>query len=207
MKYLFVLILILISFGCDSINRAQNEAKNLFIPIECNDELSGTGFPIASNLLMTAKHVGCSGSDVPSIQFKGKWIVEKDWTFNADEDIAIVEVDDVRFENYAHFRNPVLGEDVSGFGLPEGGLLSQGIIVNLDPKHFFATNIPIGGMSGSVIVGMDGKAVGMVVHGAPDHYVGGTLSGGFPGEYLEELTRSFKKYRELMKWKEEKGRE
>lgn len=177
---------------------SQSMAQRLFIPIMCDGLPDGTGFPVAPHLLMTAGHVRCDEGQATTISLdNGKtWLKEEDWFVNGDADVAILVVNDVKFKTIAEIREPKLGEAISGYGIPYGGLLSTGIVAHLDPDSVFVfvTNIPIGGMSGSAIVGADGKVVGMVNFGMPDQRVGGTLSGGYRGDFLKVLLEGFKKF-------------
>jgi S1-C subfamily serine protease len=191
--------------GCyPNIKTSQNKAEKLFVELECNDEPTGSGFPIGPNLIMTAKHVGCVGPEIPSVSLdSGKtWMIEKNWSFNSDNDIAVIETKETLFNEWAKFRQPELGEVVSGYGFGYGGVLSFGIISQIEPEHYFSTSIPISGVSGSALVGQNGDVIGILIHGAPDTYVGGTLSGGYPGGFLETIKKSFLLHQELVKWKE-----
>jgi hypothetical protein len=177
--------------------KSQIVAQQLYVPIFCGGQPMGTGFPVDTNLLMTAGHVRCPEGEATTISIDhGKtWISEEDWLVNGDFDVAILTVTGKPFKEFAHFRDPKLGETVSGYGIPYDGLLSTGIVAHLEDYFVFTTNIPIGGMSGSAVVGADGKVVGMVNFGLPDQRVGGTLSGGYQAKVLTDLIKSFKEFK------------
>ena len=149
-------------------------------------------------MVMTAKHVRefCPSTPYLSLDGGKTFVVDGIWSVhpNPDYDVAIVIVPKGLIKSYAKFRAPRLGEFVSGFGIAYAGLMSVGIIAQVDP-NFLVTNIPIGGMSGSAIVGNDGAVVGIVCYGMPDQRVGGTVSGGHPGDLLAHLLDTFKEYR------------
>lgn len=196
MRKLIVGLLVLLSCIPSFAERSQVVARDLYIPIMCADAPRGTGFAVGENLLMTAGHVRCDEGDETKISLdSGKtWIVEENWFVNGSVDVAILVTSEAKFKNIAEFRVPELGETVSGYGIPFDGLLSTGIVAHLEDMLVFTTNIPIGGMSGSAVVGSDGKVVGMTNFGLPDERVGGTLSGGYSGDFLEHLLDGFKSF-------------
>lgn len=197
MRKLAVCFLILLSCSLSFAEKSQSKAVALYVPIMCADMPRGTGFPVGENLLMTAGHVRCDQGDETKISLDaGKtWVVEENWFVSQDEDIAIL-VTKAKFGIVARFRKPELGESVSGYGIPYGGLLSSGVVAHLEDGFVFTTNIPIGGMSGSAIVGTDGKVIGMTNFGLPDERVGGTLSGGYAGDFLAQALESFKDFQD-----------
>lgn len=195
MRKLIVCLLVLLSCLPSFAERSQITAIDLYVPITCNDAPRGTGFAVGENLLMTAGHVRCDEGEETKISLdSGKtWVVEENWFVNGSVDVAIL-VTEVKFKNIAEFRAPELGEHVSGYGIPLDGLLSTGIVAHIQDPLVFTTNIPIGGMSGSAVVGNDGKVVGMTNFGMPDTRVGGTLSGGYAGDFLATLLDGFKSF-------------
>lgn len=187
-----------------SFSAARAEAIQLAIFISCDDELSGTGFPVAGDLVMTAGHVTCEKGQMTRLSFDvGKsWYAEDDVYVNSEADVAMIIMKDHVNKRVASFRDPVLGEPVVGFGLPLGGTFSSGVIAATQMEgeypleHGFAsTTIPLSGMSGSAVVGFDQKVVGIVNFGLPDQRVGGTLSGGYKGLYLKSSLKSFEVFR------------
>lgn len=187
-------------------------AQHFYIPLGCQDflgnvQIMGTGFPVASDLIMTAAHVYCYpdvGNNVYSPDGGRSWftIGPQQRFENGAYDVAVIITTPNLFADWAHFRAPVLGETVIGFGSAYGdlGILSQGFITSvgrsgMGPRYFRFSNVPIGGMSGSVVLGVDNMAVGIVNHGWPDSRVGGSLSGGLTGDLLQELLDKFLAWR------------
>lgn len=197
---LLVLFLLIPTLGLAGQSVSPNTAQKFYVPIMCADAPRGTGFPVGANLLMTAGHVRCDDGDETKISFDqgATWVVEPDanWFVNGDADIAILIVQGGIFSHIAKFRAPKLGESVSGFGITFDGLFVTGTVAHIDEEYLFSTAPPFGGMSGSAMVGSDGKVIGMTNFGVPDERVGGALTGGYRGDLLAILLDSFKKFME-----------
>jgi hypothetical protein len=190
------LSLLLIAPLSASLSRDQEAALQFYIPIYCQGQPWGTGFPVNKDLVMTAAHIRqCPDSEL-ELEIAGKRVQGQGFSNNV-YDVAIFIVP-VKMGKTVKFRAPRLGEKVSGFGIARLGIMSTGIIAQVEPE-FLLTNIPIGGMSGSAVFGTDGKAVGMVTFGWPDERVGGTVSGGHSGALLKTLLDSFNDYRKTLK--------
>ena len=89
---------------------------------------SGTAFFInADGWAVTNAHVldGCTSASVPSMGAATDWIVDK------QNDLALVKVSGGRGKPFLRLRGaaPRLGDDITAFGYPLGGLLSDSIKV------------------------------------------------------------------------------
>lgn len=181
---------------------AQVDAYWAYIPIACDGRVVGTGFPVAPDLVMTAAHVICWPGQLMEVSLDHgvTWIETPEFFMNGAYDVGMILVDG-NFTRIAQFRAPALGEATYGYGSAYGdeknviGFMVDGVVSQYTPDYVWVSNPPIGGMSGSAIFGSDGKVVGMVNHGHPDHRVGGSLSGGLSGNLLADLLQSFLEYR------------
>ena len=189
---------------------ALAEAIGLFCPIACTGPAHGfnkqicTGFPVGENLVITAGHCQCAVEDEFGTVTKDRMTVSldggKSWIWVNDASSFTHQVYDVQLiivpirpHKVASFRDAILGETVAGFGIPMGNVGSVGTIVHIDPTWVMATNLPVGGMSGSALVGRDGKVVGMAIYGlVPDSRFGSSFSGYLPSRVLKTLVDDFK---------------
>lgn len=194
--------------------KAVTSAEAFYLAVGCkvddNTFIIGSAFPVGPHLAATAGHVpeACSEEDgtLEISQDRGATFTEiptNDIWISGQYDLAFVVVTNDIYRHIARFRAPELGETTTGFGSAygENGVLSRGVIVRLDPEDRFiggqtylATNSPIGGFSGSALVGDDGRVVGLVNYGRPDQRVGGSLTGGYTGDFLKSQLEGFLRF-------------
>ena len=218
----FILTILLISMPIQGVSKdpkiegdALKRAYELHIPIACliddRPEQIGTGFPISKNEVATAGHVSCDNPytyetypTLISLDHGKTWMeVPDDAQFtNGEYDFKIMILPGgvEFFKKPAKFREPVLGEEVSGFGLmgvADLHIASKGYITYVAPDYYVATNIPYGGFSGSALVGEDGKVVGIVNWGVVDERLSATTSAGLQGSLLADMYKSFLEFKKV----------
>lgn len=212
---LCIAVVLALSAVCPYVVEAQivpstglNRALELFIPIACTSPeyfraKVGTGFPVGEHMVMTAKHIDCKEIFGPQAVTEISddaglhWVqVPDDKNFaHAEYDVRVYVLNRLHFSHPAKFRDPVLGEAVSGYGIAFGESADFGRIIKLSADWFWASSPAIGGMSGSALVAdSDGAVVGMVVQGEPTiigpGYASSWPSSGPKGSVLSELLDS-----------------
>ena len=198
---LVLLVFALAVQGSTHANLVLQKAQDLFIQVDCKGPHSepyamGSAFPFGEHFIFTARHIECPDGQ--------QLLVSKDGStwFAVDEaknfahpalDIRALVVDGVSFKTVASFREPVIGEDVTGFGAAVDIISTFGRVMKLLPEQglILASNAPLGGMSGSALVADDGMVIGMTVFGYHDGRVGGAVTGAISGAMLKELAESF----------------
>lgn len=196
--------------------KGLQRAYELQVPIACDFTDGrfeiGTGFPVSRDEIMTAGHVNCNTEDnsVPmevSLDHGKTWIVipYDNQFIHPMYDVAVLVLPTTvphMTIKPAQFREKIeVGEETNGFGLggvTRGYTAFTGIVSRIDDEIIFSTNAPFRGMSGSAIVGDDGKVLGMVNWGVLDGVVGGALSAGLNANMLKKLLDSFHEYRESL---------
>lgn len=178
----------------------QRVAYNLYIPILCDSRINGTGFPVGLHMVMTAQHVvdNCPGMAV-SLDRGVTWHpVSHDAVFShGTYDVSMIVLPEVTFNSVAQLRTPRLGEKTHSYGSAFGrdGHLMHGEVSRVETMVAFYDMTPIGGMSGSAVIGEDGFVIGMVNVAQRDPRVGGVLSAGITGDFLATLLESFLEYK------------
>ncbi len=148
---------------------------------------------------MTARHVECEpeeGSLVMSYDFGASWYGVEDKDNYASPYAADVRIIvDHNAHKKVHFRDASIGEEIVAYGAAFGslGFAADGHVMFVDPKSYVATDArPIGGMSGSAILGMNGDILGMTVASQPDERHLTSVTFGITGGVLEALVKDFK---------------
>ncbi len=154
----------------------------------------GSTIPINEHLIMTAAHMDC-GEYKPLLIDNGLANPLTLVKLDKDHDVMLMSTALPIKGPFAEFRKPVVGEHVNayGFGLPEitgatQPVYTEGVVSFLVPNIMYTTCQIFPGMSGSGMLGDDGKVIGMV------DFVTGTMvgdtvflpiSGAVNGELLE----------------------
>ncbi len=145
--------------------------------------LSGSGFVIDKykGLIITAAHVIGNNNIRCQVEFNtGLKIGGIVQLINLDNDIAVIKINPNNFSrdipNLEFELRPVIGERLfcignpgKHFGTISVGILSTGLIRNIDPMSFqpseyYLSDVHIfGGSSGCAVFNMENKIVGMVV--------------------------------------------
>ncbi|MEW9808724.1 trypsin-like peptidase domain-containing protein [Mesorhizobium sp. ZMM04-5] len=145
---------------------------------------SGTAFFINSDgWAITNAHVieGCTSASVPSLGAATNWIVDK------QNDLAVVKVTGGTGKPFLRLLggSPRLGEDITAFGYPLGGLLSDSIkvttgninsLVGIDnDARYLQISTPLQpGNSGGPVVDRTGRVVGVATAVLGSTFVGNT---------------------------------
>ena len=178
----------------------MQRALELYIPIACTGPdfgfkyMVGTGFPVSADLVMTAKHINCGDNNITEISYDhGKtweWIHPQQMYTSENWDVRIYKSALQHDVLPAKFREPILGENSTGYGIAFNVTSTVGRVVRSDSTGLHTSNTAIGGMSGSAIVADDGTIIGMTVQAHPA-FVGYTptayLSYGIPGPKLKQV--------------------
>lgn len=176
-------------------------ARAAYIPIACTGPdfgfrwKVGTGFAVSEHVVLTAGHVDC-GSNWTEISSDGgsTWFEVKpnQMTVSQNWDIRAYTVPDHTFTHRVQFRDAVLGDKVSGYGIAFNETATGGFVMKIDHDNIFSSATPIGGMSGSALISSDGYILGMVVAGLPTTvggYSSNWVSVAIPSSILKEFIR------------------
>jgi hypothetical protein len=207
-----VLAAILLSVHSFARFGALAAARQLFVPIACTSPTTfrwktGTGFPVGEHLVMTARHIDCHeafGPDaVTEISDDGglHWVVVPDDQNDPHPqlDVRVYYLPKLHFSHFAKFRAPVLGENVTGYGVAFGETADFGRVIRIEEgRVVFSSSTAIGGMSGSAMVADDGAVIGIAVEGIPTILGGGIpsswVSSGPAGLVLAEVMKAYHEY-------------
>ena len=183
----------------------MKRAFELFVPIACTYPEhfrwpTGTAFPVAGDMLMTAAHVDCGEGGIMEISNDGgvSWrrVMHEDRYVHSEWDVQIILVKGAGYRRPASFRPAKLGEEVFGYGVALDRIGTTGHIMASDAKRVYSSSTVIGGMSGSALVGRDGKVVGMTVAAMPGfvggRYVSAWVTLAIPGPVLADLLKTLK---------------
>ncbi len=211
MKVKLILFSLLLTSCLHAATTPLQRAQELYVAIGCRADdgvaIIGSGFPVAAREVMSAGHVACEGEEAISLDLGKSWMTVEDTYTHAQYDVQIILLPRDTFTTWAAFRVPTLGEPTFNFGSSygENGYASTGIIARVNSDTYAATNPPIGGMSGSAIIGEDGAVLGIVNWGFPDYRVGGATTQGYRGDTLDHLLKEFN--RELWRGRSSKAPE
>lgn len=180
---------------------ALAKAKDLYVKIACTGptfgfhRVIGTGYPVSEYMVFTAKHIDCGPRDITEISRDGylwETIETKNNIPHGSYDLRAYRTHQ-KFTSYAHFRAAALGEDGVGFGIADGDLMTVGTVVKITDAFISLTNFPVGGMSGSAVIGENGDVIGMTVQGRPEflgEYPATFVTDAVPAQILEaEFTK------------------
>jgi len=145
---------------------------------QAETSLSGTAFFVAANLLITNNHVVRGCKEPIQVRYpQGAWYTATSSGQDDKNDLVLMHTE-MPSLSVASFRSqpPQLGEEVATYGFPYFGILSSngnftpgGYITALngmgDDTRFLQTSTQIQpGNSGSPLLDMSGRVVGVVVH-------------------------------------------
>ena len=150
--------------------------------------MSGSSFPIDSRHLITAAHMKCPEGTINIVDTNRGYLVEAfPLKIDVKNDIMLIEL---RSANetvegpFARFRStPKIGEHVSAYGSAlfgeiETGFYMEGVVQGFAPWVIFTSANIAPGMSGSALVGDDGKVIGMNIFAMPTFLAFGAIPWG-----------------------------
>lgn len=178
----------------------QTAVKDLYLvacqgPNEEAPTVYGSAFPVAPEIVMTARHIECPDGQktMLSEDFGATFfeIVEKDNYPHGHYDVRVYI--DHREHKLATFRKATLGEHTLAFGAAFGsdGFATDAHVMRVDQQWLVTDALPIGGMSGSAIFGEDGAILGMTVQSLTDSRHNATINMGVEGSLLGVLLKDF----------------
>src|SRR5215813_9317194 len=144
-------------------------------PEEAETTLSGTGFFVAPNRVVTNNHVvsGCT-KDIQVRYPDGRPYTATISGQDRNNDLVLLQTDMDNLSTAAFEPEPRVGDQVATYGFPYSGVLSSsgnctlGYVTSLsgiqDDTRFLQTSVPVQpGNSGGALVDMSGSVVGVVV--------------------------------------------
>jgi S1-C subfamily serine protease len=144
-------------------------------PPEPETTISGTGFFVAPNRLVTNNHVvsGCT-KDIQVRYPDGRPYAATISGQDRNNDLVLLQTDMDNLSTAAFEPEPRVGDQVATYGFPYSGVLSSsgnctlGYVTSLsgiqDDTRFLQISVPVQpGNSGGALVDMSGSAVGVVV--------------------------------------------
>lgn len=206
--------------GCllaGSTPRGLQKAMEMELPIGCQMEAGevfsiGTGFPIGLHEVMTAGHVQCEDPANERVKVRGVWLAPLISFIGLTDDVQIIVMDGrVILPKAVTLRDAVIGETTFNSGIAMSGISTTGSVIATRsnivaaegyPDMLLTSNPVAGGMSGSAVVGEDGKVLGMTVlaiAGRTGWSQTFWADGAIRAERLRELILAF--------WKEYYGRD
>lgn len=194
---LLALVMCTMNVSASSHDVALAKAQQLYVKVACTGmgigyhQVIGTAYPVSKNMVFTNHHIDCGPGNYLEISKDGilwETIDPKNNIPHGSLDLRAL-VTKQKFTVFAHFRAPKLGEDAVGFGVADGDLMTVGTVVKVGNSVFSMTNFPVGGMSGSAVIGENGDVIGMTFEGRPEYlgtYPATFVSDAIPGNVLEE---------------------
>jgi serine protease Do len=144
-------------------------------PREPETRLSGTGFFVAPNRVVTNNHVvsGCT-KDIQVLYPNRRAYTTTISGQDATNDLVLLHTDMDNLSTAAFYPRPRVGDQVASYGFPYSGLLSSdgnctlGYVTSLsgarDDTRFLQMSTPVQpGNSGGALLDMSGSVVGVVV--------------------------------------------
>lgn len=139
------------------------------VRVERRDGGGGTGWCIAPGLVATNAHVVADELSVYVTLPDRSRVLGVLAYWNQPEDIAVLTIPDLLPPLPVRLEPAVTGEDVGVYGYPRlvGPFISEGIVMGVDrdapAPYILMSSVDIsGGNSGSPLVDMDGRVVGLV---------------------------------------------
>ena len=183
-----------------TIATALDVSTDLYVEIRCagsrGEAIIGTGIPITINRILTANHVACQRGEIMLAGTPNGTLPMRLVVLDSVHDLKVLAtVVDAGFMSFAKFRDQVtIGETVVGRGAALSavgpGCTTIGIVALHVDGLLLTTNTPLGGMSGSALVGSDGRVVGMTIGFLKDTQTGGILSVAVGASHITALLKS-----------------